>query len=216
MNNRLVKTFCVAIFITLFQPLKAQDERYVRKLLSGDLTRPAPLAGEAKYTYRARSAYFEIDLNGDHRSESFVLEKKDGEDWIHVFSYGRKKVYSYRFTPIGPNSRVYRITSKRLSKNTVAYILHYFEGTSGYLKFTAQARYYFLTIDNNDLKTLATYKGPAYWEEFKSFNFNHYHQRKYELTAVDFNSDGVKELSLRYNDANTVFFYRGKGAWTTF
>lgn len=216
MDNRLIQTLCVIGFLQFLGVTQAQDERFTRKLLSGDLTRITPPQSESKYTYKARTPYYEIDLNKDHRSESFVVEKKDGEDWIHVYSYLKKKIYSHKLDAGGPDSRLYRITSKKLSDKVTVYVLHFFEGMNRHLDFRTQARFYFLTIDNNDLSTLATYKGPAYWEEFKSFKHNHYHQRKYELTAVDFNKDGIKELSLSYNDTKRVFFYAGRGSWKTF
>lgn len=194
----------------------AQDERFTRKLLSGDLTRIAPPQDESKYTYKARTPYYEIDLNGDSRDEAFVVEKKDGEDWIHVHAYSKKRIYSYKLDAIGADSRLYRITSKRLSNKTQVYVLHFFEGKNRFLKFRTQARFYFLTVDNNDLSTIATYKGPAYWEEMKSFKHNHYHQRKYQLTALDLNGDGIKELTLSYNDIRRVFMYAGKGSWMSF
>jgi len=216
MNIRFAGTLGVTFFLILSSVIHAQDERFTRKLLSGDLTRITPPQSESKYTYKVRTPYYEVDLNGDYRNESFVVEKKDGEDWIHVFNYSKVKIYSYKLEPGGPESRLYRITSKRLSSTSMVYVLHFFEGINRHLKFRTQARFYFLTIDNKDLKSIATYKGPAYWEEFKSFKHNHYHQRKYDLTAVDFNKDGVKELSLSYNNMNRVFFYAGRGSWKTF
>lgn len=216
MKNTRFMILCVMIFLSQVEQVMAQDERFTRKLLSGDLTRIDPLQSESKYTYRARSSYYEIDINGDNRNESFVIEKKDGEDWFHVYSYKKEKLYSYKLDPGGFDSRLYRITTRKLSSNTNVYILHYFEGVNRSLKFRSQARFYFLTIDGKDLSTLATYKGPAYWEEFKSFKHNHYHQREYVLTAIDLNKDGIKELSLSYNQTKRVFFYAGKGSWLRF
>lgn len=213
---RLPKTLCVITFFLFATLVRAQDERFTRKLLSGDLTRIVAPQSESKYIYKARTPYYEIDINKDHRSESFVVEKKDGEDWIHVYDYSKKKIYSYKLNAGGPESRLYRITSKRLSNQTMVYVLYFFEGVNKHLDFRSQARLYFLTIDNNDLSSIATYKGPAYWEEFKSFKHNHYHQRKYSLSAIDLNKDGVKELSLSYNNIKRVYFYAGRGSWRTF
>ncbi len=216
MKNKSFLILCVVFFVGLLPKAYGQDERFTRKLLSGDLTRIDTLQSESNYTYKVRSGYYELDLNGDSRNESFVIEKKDGEDWFHVYSYKKKRLYSYKLDPGGFNSRLYRISTRKLSSSTTVYILHYFEGVNRSLKFRAQARFYFLTIDGNDLSTLATYKGPAYWEEFKSFKHNHYHQRKYVLTAIDLNKDGIKELSLSYNQTKRVFFYDGKGSWLRF
>ena len=207
---------CVIVFLGLALGVEAQDERFTRKLLSGDLTRLDPPSAESAYSFKARTPYYEIDLNGDNRNESFVVEKKDGEDWFHVFSYEKKKIYSYKLEAGGAGSGLYRISMRKLSSNTTAYILHFFEGVNRSLKFRAQARFYFLTIDKNDLTSLATYKGPAYWEEYKSFQHNHYRQRKYTLTAVDLNKDGIKELSLSYNEIKRIFIYGGRGSWLSF
>lgn len=216
MEITALKTLGVAIILQFSSLAQAQDERFTRGLLSGDLTRIVTPQNESKYNYRVRSPYYEVDLNGDHKNESFVVEKKDGEDWVYVFNYQKIKIYSFKLDAGGAHSRLYRITSKSLSQNSKVYVLHFFEGVTQFLKFRSQARFYFLTIDNNNLASISTYKGPAFWEEFKSFKHNHYHQRKYELTAVDLNLDGVKELTLSYNDTRRVYFYKGNGSWRSF
>lgn len=216
MEKKTVRTLGVIFLLQFGLFAEAQDERFTRELLSGDLTRIVAPQSENKYNYKVRSPYYEIDLNNDHKNESFVVEKKDGEDWVYVYNYNKEKIYSFKLETTGAHSRLYRITSKNLSRDSKVYVLHFFEGVTQFLKFKSQARFYFLTIDKNNLSTISTYKGPAFWEEFKSFKHNHYHQRKYELTAVDLNRDGVKELTLSYNDTRRVYFYRGNGSWQSF
>jgi hypothetical protein len=216
MENRTIRALCITLFIQFSFTAQAQDERFTRELLSGDLTRIVAPQSESKYNYKVRTPYYEIDLNQDDKNESFVVEKKDGEDWVHVYNYSKEKIYSFKLDTGGAHSRLYRITSKSLSKDFKVYVLHFFEGVTQFLKFRSQARFYFLTIDKNNLKSISTYKGPAFWEEFKSFKHNHYHQREYKLTAVDLDVDGIKELTLSYNDTRRVYFYRGNGYWQTF
>lgn len=216
MEIRSLKALGVIIILHLSFKGMAQDERFTRELLSGDLTRIVAPQSESKYNYKVRTPYYEVDLNGDHKNESFVVEKKDGEDWVYVYNYSKVKIYSFKLDTGGAHSRLYRITSKNLSKDFKVYVLHFFEGVTQFLKFRSQARFYFLTIDKNNLDSISTYKGPAFWEEFKSFKHNHYHQRKYVLTAIDLNKDGIKELTLSYNDMRRVYFYRGNGYWRTF
>ncbi|MFT6068208.1 MAG: hypothetical protein ACJAT2_002922 [Bacteriovoracaceae bacterium] len=216
MEKWILKTLGVVFLLQIAHLAKAQDERFTRELLSGDLTRIVAPQSESKYNYKVRSPFYEVDLNEDHKSESFVVEKKDGEDWVYVYNYSKEKIYSFKLDTTGAHSRLYRITSKSLSKDSKVFVLHFFEGVTQFLKFKAQARFYFLTIDKNDLSSISTYKGPAFWEEFKSFKHNHYHQRKYVLTAIDLNLDGVKELTLSYNDTRRVYFYKGNGSWQTF
>ena len=193
----------------------AQDERFFRDFLSKDLQIKRELKKE-KVHFRSISEFYDFDLNGDYRNESFIFEKKDGQGILYIYSYDRKKIFGYEFETLGKNARPYRISVKNLSSKTKVFIVYYYEGNANYLKFKGSSRLYFLTIDNNDLNTLSMYKGPPVFEEFENFKKGHYHQRIYNVRAEDFNTDGTKELSVEYGLTSRVYFYKSNGKWITF
>jgi hypothetical protein len=194
-----------------------QDERFFRQIFSGDLDQAAPKVEPKEYFYRVNSPFYEFDLDGDFRSESFVLEKKDGEDWFHIHAYGeiKKRHLSYRLEASGPKSRIYKISVRQLSAETKLILLYFYQGVNKYLEMRGTTRLYFLTMDNNDLTTLSMYKGPVVWDEFRSFK-GHYHQRNYGVSLFDYNKDGIRELAIKYHLISEVYFYQGKGNWRTF
>ena len=203
-------------FILIFYcaPSWAQDERYFREFFGGELKKKAP---KPRVFFKANSPLYEYDLDGDNRNESFVLEKRDGEDWLHVHGRApeRKRIFSYRLSALGPKAHIYKISIRNLSSTTRVCIIHYYEGYTKYLEAKGTSRLYFLTMDNLDLKTLSMFRGPIVWEEIRSSK-RHYYQRNYDVVLHDFNKDGIKEISVRFNVLSTVFFYEKGGNRETF
>src|SRR5205814_2534175 len=139
--------------------------------------------------------------------------KKDSEDWIEIFQIDkgeRKKVLSYRFEAKGYDSQIYRIEFKKLSIKTSVLVFYYYEGVSKYIETQSTSRVYVATIDNNDLKTLSVFKGPAMYEEFKSQK-GHYHLRNYQVYFQDLNNDDSKELIVKFHLTSQVFMYDEAG-----
>lgn len=195
-----------------------QDERYFRQIFSGELAKGGVGADEKKYSYYVHTPYYALDLNHDKNPEDIVFVKKDSEDWIEIYENvkgEKKKIFSYRFETKGFGSDLYRIEFKKLSANTSILILYYYEGVSKYTEMQGTSRVYAVTIDNDDLKTLAAFKGPSFFEEHKSLK-GHYHLRNYQVYLDDLNNDGVKELIVKYHETNQVFIYDGNGKWKTF
>ena len=52
-------------------------------------------------------------------------------------------------------------------------------------------------------------RGPLLWSEHKDQQGN-YIQRGQHVVTHDFNGDGLKEISVRYDGINRVFFFDGK------
>ncbi len=196
-----------------------QDERYFRQLFSGELSRDKGAGGgEKKYSYYIHTPYYQIDLNRDNNPEELIFVKKDSEDWIEIFekkSGERKKIFSYQFETKGYDSELYRIEMKKLSDTASVLILYYYEGVSKYTEMQSTSRVYAITIDKNDLKSLASFKGPSFFEEGKSLK-GHYHIRNYQVYLKDLNGDGAKELVVKFHLTSQVFIYEGSGKWRTF
>jgi len=193
----------------------AQDERYFRQLFSGEINKKQEVVDEKKYSYFVHTPYYALDLNRDGVSEQVVFVKKDNEDWIEILNGEKKKIFGYRFENKGYDSELFRIELKTLSATTTILLLYYYEGVSKYINFQGTSRVYAITIDNNDLTTMAAFKGPSFFDEQKTFK-GHYHKRHYQVYLEDLNRDSIKELIIKHRDASTVFLYKGKGRWQTF
>lgn len=192
---------------------EAQDERFVRDLFAGDVLRTTDEAEEVKaYHFRVQSPLYQVDLTGDYRNESLVIEKRDGEDWIHIHDYHLKRVFSYRLLATASGSSLYRMRLIQLSEKTRLLLLYFFEGANEYLKKRSTARFYFLTIDGADLGTISVTRGPAFWDELQEGRDRIY-RRRYQMDALDLNQDGTKELVYSYEHIRSVFTYQGSGKW---
>ncbi len=202
------------LFVVSWSAL-AQDERYFRQLFSGELLKSNEVVPPKKYTWTVHTPFYELDLNRDKVSESIAFAKKDNEDWIEIFDSDKKKLFSYRFENKGFDSDLYRVELKTLSADTVILLLYYYEGVSKYINFQGTTRIYAITIDNNDLKTMAAFKGPSVFDEQKTFK-GHYHKRNYEVYLEDLNKDSIRELIIKHRNASNVFVYMGEGSWKTF
>ena len=198
---------------------QTQDERYFRQIYSGDLLKKADFTDEKKYLAKIHGPYYELDLNADKVNEEILFIKKDGEDWVEIYGNNtkgeREKLISFQLTNTGINSELFRMEFKSVSPSTKVLILHYFEGVTNYTEVHASARIYWVTIENNDLKSLKSFKGPSIFEELQNIK-GHYHLRNYRVYLQDLNNDGEKEIVIKSNLNNTVFYHFGKGKWGTF
>jgi len=195
--------------------VSAQDERYMRRLFAGDLTRkPIPGAGTV-YKWKVQTPLIRMDITGDVYKESILVEKRDGENWIHIHDRYNKRKGIFRLTTNGARGRLYKINLRQLSPTTNVLLLYFFEGKVEYIKYRASARIYMVTIDNGDMNTLSMFKGPVFWDERRD-GHQHYHQRQYHISLFDFNDDGIKELVVKYRKSSLVYMYEGMGKWAQF
>lgn len=192
--------------------LMAQDERYFRQLFSGELQKKSETISAPKYSYVTQTPYYHLDLNQDGVLEKIIFIKKDNEDLIEIFDRQKIKLFSYRFENKGYDSELFRVELRTLSKASSVLLMYYYEGVSKYINFQGTARIYALTIDRNDLKTIAVFKGPSFFDEQKTLK-GHYHKKNYTVSLEDLDKDFVKELIVKNNHTSNVFFYRGSGVW---
>jgi hypothetical protein len=205
--------FIVALSVNSLA-LQAQDERFLREIFSGDVLKSEADTIESikKVHFIAPGPLYQIDLTGNDRNESILIEKRDGQDWFHLYSYEMKNVLSYKLTPRAANSVVYRLRMVRLSQNVMGLLIHHYEGLNQYLETHANSRVHMLTIENNDLSTASVSPGPRYWVELQKGRET-FSRRKYSIEFVDLDKTGIKELILRYNNINAVYKFMGKGKW---
>ena len=203
------------VFFNMSCRAMAQDERYFRQLFSGEINKEQEAEKEKKYSHFFHTPYYALDINRDGKAEHLVFVKKDNEDWIEILDSDRKKFFGYQFENKGYDSELFRIEYKTLSSTTSILLLYYYEGVTKYIDFQGTSRVYAITIDNNDLKTLKTFKGPSFFDEQKTFK-GHYHKRHYEVYLEDLNNDSVKEFIIKHNNYSKVFMYKGDGNWQSF
>lgn len=202
------------LFSIVVEKVVAQDERYYRDLF---LKRDDQLDAkkETVYDIRARTPLYQFDLNGDGIKEGIVFEKAGGESNLHIYSHTKKLLRKYSFDVKGKNAGIYKIQLKRLSPISRVMIVHFFEGAQNYTEYNATARLYFISLDKGKLSTLKMFKGPVIWHEFRDGRLN-YHRRKYEVGVSDLNSDGFKEILVKFSNLSRVYFYDKGGNWKTF
>lgn len=205
--HRLALLFCFALGLA-----QAQDEKFIRQILTQNLKKNVEEGADAAYHWQVHSGAYNFDLDNDGLQEKFYLSKKDGQDWITLLDYTGKKIFEKKLQAKGHGSVLYKIRLVSLSPAHKALLLHFYEGHSSFVNTYGSARFYFITWDNNNLDTLAMFEGPSFFDEEK-LGDKHYHRREYKLNVYDYNRDGIKEVSVRFNLIERIYFYQGKGQW---
>lgn len=203
------------LFLTFSWQAVAQDERFFRQLFSGDLVKSSKVEETKKYKNIIHTPYYSLDINRDGKDENIVFVKKDSEDWLEILNEDKKKIFGYLLENKGFDSELFKIELKTLSPTTDVLLFYYYEGVSKYIEFQGTSRIYAMTVDNRDLTTLNVFKGPSFFDEFRSQK-GHYHKRNYQVYLDDLNQDQTKELIVKHQRMSNVFMYQGKGRWSTF
>ena len=213
-NNIMYLTHYLLGCLLLIAPIYGQDERVFRELLLHQEKKEGPksedLLREAKF--KVRSPRYYLDLVGDKKNESFYVSKLDGQDWVYLFNDDGKQVFKAKFDQHGPWSRLFKVQKRYLSEDTLVLVMHFYEGTNRYLETEGSARFYFLTIDKNNIEKASLFKGPAFWHEYRDRK-NNYVRRKYEISLYDFDKDNIREISIRHKRMTRVYKYMGQGRW---
>lgn len=212
-DMRLFLLIIFGLYVVASINVFAQDERYFRRLYSGDLIKDRHAKKKDVFKVKVQSPIYQLDLNNDGKMEGLVVEKAGGDNWLHIHNHNNWRLKSLPLDAKGWDSRIYRISARYISPKTRVLILHFYEGKNHYLEFDGTARLYFVTIDNGDLKTLKISKGPFFWHEYSN-GVRHYHQREYKLALYDFNNDGIKEIYVKFNNNTWVYMYTDWGTWS--
>lgn len=192
-----------------------QDERFFRRILSGDLIEAERGEVEKKnYHFISKTPLYEVDLNRDGKTEAISYEIKDGEHWFYVYSGAdaKKILFSQKLEVAGKEASLFKIAVRDVSSSVRVMLLFFYEGNSQYLEFNGTGRVYVVTWEHNDLKTLSMIQGPAFWQEREERNRGYY-QRQYEVELFDFNKDKIKEIVVKHGFITRVLMYLGKGNW---
>ncbi len=205
---------CASLFL-LCHCILAQDEKAFRDLLTDKRIKEDEESRKDDYRFMARGHRYYLDLDGDERSESFFVSKRDGGDWIEFFNHKEEKIFDFRFDTAGSWSRVFKVQLRKISATSKVLMIYFYEGVTRYVNFEGTSRLYMMTWENDDLSTLSMYKGPYLWNEKRTFR-NQYQQRKFEVSMFDFDADFEREVAVRYGSITRVYKYLGKGRWNTY
>lgn len=189
--------------------LLAQDERYYRKIFTGELEDRSKQT--IQYKVVVRSPRYEVDLNQDGKNESLRIEKKDNEDFFIIYDDFGRELLNKKLPAIGARSRILKIDLKSINKNINSLILHFYEGSTEATNFEAMAKLFFVTFDKRDLKKMKFQAGPHFFHE--KVKGKQYLNRRYSVNVIDYNKDGSREISISYNKISRIYFYGKNGLW---
>jgi hypothetical protein len=191
----------------------AQDERYYRQILKGEL--PQIMGGfkeSVDHQFNVMGPSYHIDLNGDGIEESIQPQKRDGIDWIEIKAANKSKLFEAQLLAMGTSSVLYKVKLVSLSSSVKALVLFLDEGVTQGRKFESTARIFVISYENNDLASMQMTAGPHFFHE-KEFMRDQYTRRDYLVNVVDFNRDGKKEISIQYHHIQRIMEYLGDGEW---
>lgn len=202
-------------FIFAFvNPAFAQDERFFRELMSGELGKevdrepPAP-----KYVFSG--ATYRVDLDGDGKEEGLQVVKRDLMDYLDILSDDGIILFKAKLVPAGINARIDKIRLVDLSPKVRVLIIQYYEGKTEGRTLEATARLWILSFEDKNLRNITLTVGPAYWHEFEKIR-EQYGRRLYSLSVRDIDGNGVKDIMVAYNHMMHIYRYIGNGKWSAF
>lgn len=209
----MVQHLGLFLLFTLSLGVFAQDERYYRQILNGEL----PALGQGlqevvEHQFNVKGARYLVDLNGDGIEEMIQPQKRDGVDWIEISGSGSQKIFESKLLALGGESTIYKIKVAQISPKTKLLILFLDEGKTNGRRFESTARIFLLTFDNNDLSTMHLTQGPHHFHE-KEGQREQYWRRDYSVEVRDVNSDGTRDVVVQFNHIQRIMLYKGQGEW---
>ncbi len=183
-------------------------------MLSGSLPEfnAGKIKGKNKVHYALQSPAYRIDLNGDGVEEFIHTIKRDGIDWIEITDFSGRKVFESQIFAMGAESVIFKIRFVTISPEVKALVLFLDEGKTHSVRFESSARIFVLSFEKNNLETMKMTQGPHFYHE-REAQREQYWRRHYQVNFVDFDGDGVKEISVQYNRIQRMMKYIGLGEW---
>ncbi len=203
------------LFFLFLGEVRAQDERYYRKIFSKDYLGPNWEQNESVPVQSiVKGAFYHLDLNDDKIEEIIEPQKRDGVDWIEIRNSSNSKIFEVKLPAMGSVSYLYKIKFVYISKNVRALILFLDEGITVGRRFESTARFFVLSYENNDLSKISVSTGPHLFQE-KEYQREVYWRRDYSVNILDFDNDGTREIAVQYNHIQRIMKYKGRGDWET-
>ena len=107
---------------------------------------------------------FSIDLNLDQKNENIVLKKKNGLDYIIIFSHDNKNLFQHELTPMGKNSKLTKISHVIINDQHQCMLGYYFQGQTNVKALKSSSRLYsFCFMVSNLRKVYVQDLGYIHW-----------------------------------------------------
>lgn len=191
----------------------AQDERYYRQILNGELPSFGQEVREVQeHQFNVKGASYSIDLNSDGIEEVIQPQKRDGVDWIEIKDSSNRKIFEAKLLAMGGESTIYKAKLAHLSLKTKVLILFLDEGKTNGKRFESSARIYLVSFENNDLTNIHITTGPHHFHE-KEGQRDQYWERDYVVEIRDVDLNGVRDVVVQYNHIQRIMLYAGRGDW---
>ena len=181
-----------AVSITGF----SQDEKLYRSFFDGKISDTKKKLFE--YKILVESSKYMIDLDRDGIEDSIQSIKKDGLDFFRVNDSFGRMVFEEKLITKGKDSSIFKVGFYNIKKGVDVLIVSFYEGYNESSTMEGSARVYFFTITDNNLKNISSTRGPFIWME-RERAAGKYYNRRYSLNVVDYNKDGVREISTSFN-----------------
>lgn len=209
----MVQHFGLLLILAFSFGVSAQDERYYRQILNGELPSFTQSTHEVvDHQFNVKGARYLMDLNGDGIEEIIQPQKRDGVDWIEILGTGSQKIFEAKLLAIGGESAIYKVKVAQISPKTKLLILFLDEGKTNGRRFESTARIFLMTFENNDLTTLHLTQGPHYFHE-KEGQREQYWRRDYSVEVRDVDADGTRDVVVQFNHIQRIMLYKGQGEW---
>ncbi len=203
----------IFLLFTLSLSVFAQDERYYRQILKGELPNFSQDIGEVQeHQFNVKGATYSVDLNGDGIEEMIQPQKRDGVDWIEIRNTTQRKIFEAKLLAMGGESSIYKAKLVYLSSTTKLLMLFLDEGKTSGRRFESTARIYLITFENNDLSTMKITTGPHHFHE-REGQRDQYWERDYSVEVRDVDKNGVRDVVVQYNHIQRIMVYKGNGNW---
>lgn len=201
------------LIISFSLPAFAQDERYYRQILNGELPKLGQEIRESQeHQFNVKGASYSIDLNDDGIEEVVQPQKRDGVDWIEIKDSSQRKIFDSKLLAMGGESVIYKAKLARLSPTVKVLMLFLDEGKTSGRRFESTARIFLITFENNDLATMQITSGPHHFHE-KEGQRDQYWLRDYSVEVRDIDKNGVRDIVVEFNHIQQIMIYKGKGDW---
>lgn len=201
------------IFSCLTSIVQAQDERYYRQILAGELPKSTEESKENSIRkFTINGSLYHVDLNSDGVEELIQPQKRDGVDWIVIMNSSRGVLFEAKLLAMGGESVIYKIKMVNLSPKIKALVLFLDEGATAGKRFESTARIFVISFENNNLNKMSMIQGPHFFHE-KQAQREQYWIRDYQVNVHDLDNDGIREIAISYNHINRILKYLGNGEW---
>ena len=191
----------------------AQDERYYRQILTGELSGAREnIKDSIVPPFNAYGSLYRLDLNSDGIEETIQPQKRDGVDWIEIRDSSQNKIFEAKLLAMGAESTLYKVRLVAISEKVRVLILFLDEGFTKGEHFESTAKIYLVSFENNNLSTLSISEGAHIFHEKKAQR-EQYWRRMLNVNVYDIDGDGIKEVAVQYNHIQRIFRYNKSGDW---